>query len=128
MLRGPNAHVAFALDFLAESPALSVSYVRSYENVGRATLSLNGAHYDLEGLRTDSRTTQTHSEFFNVALPKSLDQTTSTSVAEAKRMGRPLGDAGAKGFGVRAGTRHLPLTIRLAAGAPKFALVSVAAC
>ena len=72
--------------------------------------------------------TQTHSEFFNVALPKSLDQTTSTSVAEAKRMGRPLGDAGAKGFGVRAGTRHLPLTIRLAAGAPKFALVSVAAC
>ena len=127
VLAGAGAFVEFAVDF-GPRPALSVSYVRSYATFGSASLRLNGAAYPLVARTEAGAATQTHAEFFAAGLPKSLDQTTSTKVAEAKRMGRPLADAGAKGFGVRRDARAVPLRISLTSPDAKFKVVAVASC
>ena len=125
VLSGDGAFVEFDVDFGAQ-PTLTVSYLRSYAGFGTARLRLNGATYDLVA-KTGGSTTQTHAEFFAAGLDRRVDQTHSMKVAEAQKQGRPLADAGAKGFGVKKGARRVPLRITLTAG-DKFKVVAVASC
>ena len=120
-----HASVRFKMRFGSE-PRLLISYLQSYEGMGEARLTIpsnGGQQYKLEGTHS-LRTSQVRTEFF--AADSKGSQATSMSVQEAHLERRPLGSAGAHGFGVPAKST-VEGQVELVSGS-KFKVVSIVSC
>jgi hypothetical protein len=111
-----SSYIEFSVDF-GVSPVLMVSYIRSFEGsshrLGDGQLEINGVSYTLVTSHRSSAT-QLHTEFFDVSRAARHNQDASMATREAQLMGRPLGDAGAVGFGVKPHSSGVSVRISLA--------------
>lgn len=104
-----GATISFNLTF-GRHPSFVLTYLRSYESLGAAEISLNGQTRTIDPI-WESKTSQTEAMFVQAGAHASWSESRS----------------GLKGFGVR-GYSALPLTFKFVGPRGKFKIISVASC
>ena len=120
-----GARLSFVASF-GSKPRLLLSYLQSYEGMGEATMTIGRVRYALNGTHA-LRTSQVSTEFF--LADGTLNQHDGIdNVPEAHLTGRPLGNAGAFGFGLKPNSSNVPVLIQLSSSVGRFKVVSLVSC
>ena len=120
-----GARLSFVASFGSE-PRLLLSYLQSYEGMGDAAMTIGRVWYALNGTHA-LRTSQVSTEFF--VADGTLNQHDGIdNVPEAQLTGRPLGNAGAFGFGLKPNSSNVPVLIQLRSSVGRFKVVSLVSC